>query len=168
MKSAGELLALRKGFCLAPCLELLIRLFFNAITERTGQRLAAAKQRFCNCPQLFLFFVCFNLFKNRFWPQPLFIEPCQKAESKSKQLWNPPNHCSTLHKCIFCQCFFEVFSFCHFSLENLQPFSPPCGKQEDLTGKTHPWDAFLSGRKQGFCCPVALKKSGCVPSSSLL
>lgn len=49
-RAQRELLTLRKGFCLALCLELLIRLFFNAITERTGQRLAAAKQHFCNCP----------------------------------------------------------------------------------------------------------------------
>lgn len=48
----GSYYTLSKGFCLALCLELLIRLFFNAITERTGQRLAAAKQHFCNCPQV--------------------------------------------------------------------------------------------------------------------
>ncbi|XP_064529317.1 cleavage and polyadenylation specificity factor subunit 4 isoform X2 [Pseudopipra pipra] len=62
-EGARLLLLLRKGFCLALCLELLIRLFFNAITERTGQRLAAAKQRFCNCLQ---FFLSFNLFKTNF------------------------------------------------------------------------------------------------------
>uniref|UniRef100_A0A8C3JJQ0 Cleavage and polyadenylation specificity factor subunit 4 n=1 Tax=Calidris pygmaea TaxID=425635 RepID=A0A8C3JJQ0_9CHAR len=75
-RAQGELLTLSKGFCLALCLELLIRLFFNAITERTGQRLAAAKQHFCNCPQLFFFFYVLTFLKIDFWPPPVFIEPC--------------------------------------------------------------------------------------------